>query len=432
MQTAVKTERRRESATKQASSSPGPAQVSLSTACGRYQWLQRTLSMRGATCMPLPLGVPLDTNCQALLELTKACAPFATARQGGSEPHIALAASAEAAVWQHARLNYLLPALAPVACVACAMHMHAAPGAYVGGAAIADSALWLRRFLAPDLDDALGTETFTCKMHVLCELAQLVTDGVLVQRTHNADSVSPTENAEDGILAVRGSAAAAPQDEFAVAPAGRALMAASSAALAPVVCTYAAVLQHALASAERLPQGSGAFVDDVLAALRTQCEGRGSALGAVPSKLLVQHGVASWAVQGFLTCDAGAPLQRNVLSRAVPTAVFGGCPLLPIPRPGKRGGVLAGASRVLAHAQSTGSFSGSAAEGSPTGGRSSAGEQPRRGQRGSQASAQGGIASAADQMIHVAAAGAESGRDALNRLRRSLQALQPVEIGWLE
>ena len=291
----------------QASSSVGPAQVPLSHACKRYQWLQRSLSICGATCMPLPLGVPMDTNCQALLELARACAPFTSVRHvPDSEPRVALAATAEAAVWQHARLNYLLPALAPAACVACAMHMHAAAGAYVSGAAIAEAALWLRRLLAPDLDDALGTESFTCKMHVLCELAQLVTDGVLVQRTHGADSVSPTENVDDGILAVRGSAAAAPQDEFAIAPAGRALMSAGAAALAPVTCTYAAVLQHALAAAERLPQDSGAFVADVLAALRVHCEGRGSALGPVPSKLLVQHAVAAWVAQGHLTCNAGA------------------------------------------------------------------------------------------------------------------------------
>ena len=95
-------------------------------------------------------------------------------------------------------------------------------------------------------------------------------------------------------------------------------------------------------------------------------------------------------------------------------------------------GACAGASHVLSHAQSTSSFSGTAADGSPTQGRDSLAEQLQRPSRGAQPSAQGGIASATDEMIHVSASGAESGRADLNRLRRSLQALPPQEVSWLQ
>ena len=269
-------------------------------------WVQRLLHQRGHTCMPLPHTAAVHTaSYEMLSEIAQASAPYVTVdTSGGAAAHgkvtMTLAQSAVAVVWQQARLNYLLPALAPIACIACALHISAAGApdgsdGYVGAAQISESAQWLRRLLAPDLDDALGTDAFTVKQHVAAELEMLASDGLLLRRPANGSSGSPTENARTP----QGQGDRA-SDEYAIAACGKSALAFATAALAPLICTYAFVLEYVLEHAAAESMSCEALATSMLSALRAGCAGHASAVGPVPSKLLVQHALDAWVKAGTL------------------------------------------------------------------------------------------------------------------------------------
>jgi hypothetical protein len=282
----------------------------LDMVCTRYELIQQIVAARGHSCMPIPPGSLRPFREQYLVEIAKASAPYMQVIAATKEQpcKLALSHTAEAILWQQSRLTSLLPAFAQPACIVCAMCMQGASssacGRYVHGAQIAESALWLRRLLAKELDDALGVESFMCKAHVLSELARLVREGVLVGRAHGADSTSPTENAVH-VCECSSSSRAAPEDEFAIAPSGQDVLAVCMAALAPILCTYAAVLYHADTIGAHGPMAANLFVEKLLAKLREGCDSKSSALRPVPSKLLIQHAIMAWVEHDQLAYATG-------------------------------------------------------------------------------------------------------------------------------
>lgn len=169
------------------------AAVPASALIRRYRWVQRQLTAHNVPFMPLPSSPPTSTDFCATSErfiesISHASAPHVAVSisaqpsrpdsqrsgDGGRErpePAAALAAGACPVLWQHTRLNMLLPATASTAVAVCALA--AAAGGVAPTAAqpaqapeVVSMALWLRGLLAPDLNAALGIETFTSQSQV--------------------------------------------------------------------------------------------------------------------------------------------------------------------------------------------------------------------------------------------------------------------------
>jgi hypothetical protein len=361
----------------------------------RCLWIQRLLAGRGIKSMLLPHTAQLHSPAYELLE---GCAQAAdayvasTEAQAAADATCALRGTALAVLWQHARLNYLLPALAPVACIACAIHMSAGSGSdssgYVACAQIAENVLWLRGLLAADLDDALGVDSFLSRQHVVAELERLVSDGVLTQQPGNSDSTLHAENlGRRGSASARGSGRhSAEACEYALAVSGKATAKFCVAALAPVACTYSFALEYTMRCmpAEGMP--CSALASSVLGRLREACEGQPSAVGPVPSKLLVQHAIDAWARLGLLQAAGDAEV--------APGAVY-----LPSAR----------ASRSQADSPSSSPTRQKSASSTGVGGRES--------------EVRGGVAAARDEVVVLAAGAAETGASMLQSLRQGLRTL---------
>jgi hypothetical protein len=295
----------------------------LTTLRKRYLWVQRLLSLRGFCCMPLPQS-PLvhSASDDFLIEIAKASALYVVVGNAAKTRFCSLESTALAVLWQQARLNYMLPALAQVACVGCALQMGmrgaSSSDGYIACAQIEESVLWLRRILAPDLDDALGVDGFSSKHHVQAELARLVSDGILTRRVSGADRTSPTENQADDAADRDYGTSAADGYEVAMAASGKTTFAFCAALLAPLVCTYAAVLDYML----QTPAGEAVhrvvFMEMVLEWLQAGCEGQASAIGPVPSKLLVQHAVDSWTRFGLMQHHEDPGMHREFRGRPGP------------------------------------------------------------------------------------------------------------------
>ena len=267
--------------------------------------------------MALPHTATLHTAAfdflQSLASISKAHVECNSGKPA-AETCCALRVEPVALLWQHARLNYLLPALAQVSIIVCAMHMShgghlpldsstCSSAQYVAGSEVVSSALWLRRLLAADVDDAIGVGTLDNPQHVANELQHLVEHGVLMQRQQGADSLMHVENESSQQHASPASTGVA-GSEFAVAPASNATAAFCCAVVAPLVCTYCSTLQHAMSAVAEDGMACSELVQLVLAALRRQCQSQTCAIGAVPSKLLVQNAIDAWVKLAVL---ASAP-----------------------------------------------------------------------------------------------------------------------------
>lgn len=215
-----------------------PAKLSSALLIQRYRWVQRQLTAHSVPVMPLPVA-PLEIPCCAqspafVHDISVACAPHvaitkhkitppspqpstsgATTDSSQSTPQqqpqkqtqvaisspgrtprrsargaapskrkptapfsVNLQQGAEPVLWQHTRLNMVLPATAPVGLVAaalcaasggvmpCGAESNGAGAGAVDCACIVSNVLWLRSFLAPDLNAALGMETLTSPQSV--------------------------------------------------------------------------------------------------------------------------------------------------------------------------------------------------------------------------------------------------------------------------
>ena len=215
------------------------AAVPLATMLKRYVWAQRLVAQRGFTAMPLPYSTSAAASCETFLaEIAKASSPYVEAPASAPQPSFGIAPGPLAVLWQQARLNYLLPALAPPACIVCAIYIglrqSGVRDGFAEAAVVEHTTLWLRRVLCPDLDDALGVEGFTAKHHITAEVTRLAADGLLITRPRILGTSSPTEN---GAIGNEDSGA-----DISIAASGQQALAFCVALLAPLLCTYAAVL----------------------------------------------------------------------------------------------------------------------------------------------------------------------------------------------
>lgn len=172
--------------------SPSPASpVPAAALIRRYRWVQRQLIAHNLPFMPLPSS-PTACHCATsdrfIEGISRASAPHVVISstpqpssqdshcsgaggRGGGQFTAALATGACPVLWQHTRLNMILPATAATAVAGCALS--AAAGGTAPSAAhpalaseVVSMALWLRGLLAPDLNAALGVDTFTSPSQV--------------------------------------------------------------------------------------------------------------------------------------------------------------------------------------------------------------------------------------------------------------------------
>ena len=190
-------------------SEPAPPRKSTSTTIGvpgtslirRYRWVQRQLTAHNMPFMPLPSspisssGCDCATSHQFLESIARSSIPHVIcANPAKSSRHVdrrsssgrggtggtgsqlpafaaALASGPCPVLWQHTRLNMILPATGTTGLVACALSAVSGAGTQVcpepaQAAAVINTVLWLRGLLAPDLNAALGAEALTSSLQV--------------------------------------------------------------------------------------------------------------------------------------------------------------------------------------------------------------------------------------------------------------------------
>ena len=253
------------------------------------EWLASELRVRGATVMALPVQ-HRDAHVRRLGTLLEGCVTAAPA-EGGQV--LILATGAQARLRQHMRLNQLLPWLAAEGLVTAAMLACSGPNR--GPAAMEDvvqSALWLRYFLGPEIDSALGPAAFQTAGDFSLLVVGLQARGQVVVMPAAGNNGSSLMQLPPGSATNR-------------------LMFFASLLLSPLLVTYAAVVQVALALATANSSGvsSKALAAAAQAALMEEANGAGHPF-IVPSTALVQGALRTLRVLAVLVpapCQAVPP-----------------------------------------------------------------------------------------------------------------------------